>query len=251
MLKKWLPRLLLGLIFLFTLLLITAPAKLLENQLTSSVPGLRVQGTTGRSLSGQFRQLQYQSILLEQVSWDLALSSLLTGNLGANIQVNDALFSGSFFIEQDFSGHTLISNINATQSMEALVDLNAALQFLTPFGHVNWTDVSLGFDQKNFNQAQGNIQWKNARITVSGEAFTLGSIRLDLSIENNQLVLNLSSDPTLDLQGIIKLNRNGGYQLDMSIKEELPANIYNTIRLMARPDGNGRLEFSLKGILRR
>ncbi|MFT5450644.1 MAG: hypothetical protein ACI9N9_000121 [Enterobacterales bacterium] len=247
MLKKWSLRLFLGLIALIIIGLFTAPAQLLESQLTSQIPGLKTTTVTGRLVSGEFKQLQYKKTTLNQVTWDLSLLSLLSANIGADISIDDPLFKGQLFIQQGVSGSTSISAVNATQSLVEVAKNYSPLRLLSPKGVLEWQAIALSFDNQAFEQADGEILWKNAQIAFNGNPFTLGTIKLSPSIENGELLLQLSSDSQLDLEGIIKVNRNRTYQLSTSIKEELPTNIFNAVRYFARPNGNGRLEMTMSG----
>ena len=247
MLKKWSLRLFLGLLALIVIGLLTAPAQLLENQLTSQVSGLKTTAATGRFISGEFKQLQYKNTFVNQVTWNLSLLSLLSANIGADISIDDPLFKGQLFIQQGISGTTSISDVNATQSLAEVAKNYKPLQLLRPQGALEWKAIALTFDNQSFKQAEGEVLWQNAQIEFNGNAYTLGTIKLSPSIENGELLLQISSDSTLELDGVIKVNRNRTYKLTASIKEQLPANVFNAVRYFARPNGNGRLEMTMSG----
>ena len=247
MLKTWSLRLSLGLMALIIIGLFTAPAQLLENQLTSQVSGLKTTAATGRFVSGGFEQIQYQNTTVNQITWNLSLLSLLTANIGADININDPLFNGQLFIQQGVSGSTSISDVNATQSLVALAKNYSPLRLLRPKGFLEWKAIALAFDSQSFEQTEGEILWQNAQIDFNSSPFSLGTIKLTPSIENGELLLQLSSDSILELNGVISVNRNRTYKFSASIKEQLPANILNAVRYFARPNGNGRLEMTMSG----
>ena len=247
MLKKWSLRLFLGLLALIIIGLLTAPAQLLENQLTSQVSGLKITAATGRFISGEFKQLQYKNTSVNQVTWNLSLLSLLSANIGADISIDDPLFKGQLFIQQGVTGTTSIRDVNATQSLAEVAKNYRPLQLLRPQGALEWKAIALAFDNQSFKQAEGEVLWQNAQIEFNGNAYTLGTIKLSPSIENGELLLQISSDSTLELDGVINVNRNRTYKITASIKEELPANVFNAVRYFARPNGNGRLEMAMSG----
>jgi hypothetical protein len=247
LLKIWSLRLSFGLLAVIVIGLLTAPAQLLENLLTSQVSGLKTTAATGRFVSGEFKQLQYQNTTVNQVTWDLSLLSLLTANIGAELSIDDALFKGQLFIEQSISGGTSVSDVNATQSLVEIANNYRPLRLLRPKGALEWKAIALSFNSQSFEQAEGEILWKNAQIEFNGNPYSLGTMTLSPSVENGELLLQISSDSTFDLEGVIKVNRNRTYKLNASIKENLPANVFNAVRYFARPNGNGRLEMIMSG----
>jgi hypothetical protein len=227
--------------------LLTAPARLIENQITSQVSGLKTSPASGRLVSGGFKKLQYLNTTVNHITWNLSLLSLLTANIGADININDPLFNGQLFIQQGISGNTSISDVNATQSLAAIAQNYRPLGLLQPKGTLEWKAIALSFDNQSFEQTDGELLWQNAQIDFNGSPFTLGDIKLTPTIENGELLLHLSSDPKLELNGVIAVNRNRTYKLSASIKEQLPVNIFNAVRYFARPNGNGRLEMTMSG----
>ena len=119
------------------------------------------------------------------------------------------------------------------------------MKLLRPKGALEWKAFALSFDNQSFEQAEGEILLQNAQIEFNGKPFILGTIKLSPSVENGELFLHISSDANLELEGVIKVNRNRTYKLSASIKEDLPANIFNAVRFFARPNGNGRLEMTI------
>lgn len=247
MLKKWLLRTVIGLLIIIVTLAVTAPARVLESQLISQIPNLNVLSSSGRLWSGQFQQVVYQQQSIKHLAWNLSFFSLLKAAIGAQLTIDDPVFKGSLFVEQGISGTTSISEINAEQSLAELAKRYRPLQIIGPIGQLDWKDVALSWDDQVFNDAEGVIQWQNARLIVNGQQIMLGSINMTLEVENNDLLLQISSDAELDLVGSIRVKRNRRYQLTLSLKEQLPQNIYNAVRFMARPNGKGQLEFSRQG----
>lgn len=247
MLKKWSLRLSLGLIFLIIIGFFTAPAQLLENQLTSQIRGLKTSTATGRFVSGEFKQLQYKKTTINQLSWNLSILSLFTAKVGAEISIDDAQFRGQFFIQQGISGSTSISDVNGSQSLIEIAKNYAPFQLLRPKGSIEWKGIAVSFNEQSFEQAEGTIRWPNAQIEFNGKPFTLGTIQLSPVVESGALVLRLSSDPNLELDGAITVNRDRTFTLSASIKETLPPNIFNAVRYFARSNGNGRLVMTFSG----
>ena len=247
MFKKLLPRALIALIFLSVALLLTAPAQVVERQLSSQIPGVSTEGTEGRLWSGKFARVSYQQLSVHQVGWSLSAGSLLTAKAGATITIDDVLFKGSLFVQQSLGGTSNLSDINGRQSLDALSDVLPILRFIKPSGDAIWQDVSLSFDASNYHTASGTVTWPDAILTANGQSYVLGEMMIELSAEDGKLILSLSSDQQLDLSGSIALDRKQHYDLEVSVREDLPENLYNAIRMMARPDGAGRLTFNRSG----
>lgn len=250
LLKKWILRIVAGLLLLLVALFITAPANLLESQLTSKVTGLQTQGVSGGFWSGQFQQVYYQGIALKQLSWNISILSLLSGKIGADITINDSLFQGALSIEKGLSETVKLSKVNAHQSVVELAKYLPALRQLHPQGELVWEDVSLSFTGKNFDLASGVIQWQNAALNIQGDRLSLGTIFLTLNTDKGDILINIHDQQSeLDIKGVLRFNGDRQYQFQVNLSEQLPANISSAVRLMTRPDGKGRLTFSFSGKL--
>lgn len=247
MLKTWFLRILAGLIIAALVLLLTAPAKLMKNQLTATLPGIQITGTSGQFLAGQFKQLSYQGVNLKNLSWDLSLLSLLSAQLVADLSIEDQLFNGTLSYTQGLSDNISLSNINGLQSILEVSQLWPAIGFASPVGELVWADVSLTLNKQVFTEAEGELQLQNIAITVNGERIPLGNIRISPTISKGDLLLTLTSDRPLDIRGTVRLRRDRTYQLNASLSEQLPENIDATLRLVARPDATGRLQLNIPG----
>ena len=51
----------------------------------------------------------------------------------------------------------------------------------------------------------------------------------------------------LDIQGTIRLSMDRKYHLKLNLSDNLPNNIKSAVMMMGRPDGKGRLTFSIPG----
>jgi len=246
--KKWILRIVAGLGLLVITLLLTAPADLMETQLTSRIQNLQIQGVSGGFWSGQFQQIYFRGISLNQFSWELSLLAMLRGKIGVEASLNDPLFKGAATFEQGFSNTLQLSKVNAHQSVAALASHWLAFRMFRPEGELVWKNVSLELAGKSVEQADGVIQWQNASFNINGEPFSLGTINLSLNADKGDLLLSVSDGQSvLDLQGTLRISGDRKYLLQASLKEDLPTTISNAVRLMARPDGHGRLMFTLPG----
>lgn len=251
MLKKWILRFIAGLGFFIVALLITAPASIIESLLVKNITSVSVQGTSGGLWSGQFQKVAHRKIALKQLKWNLSLTSLFTGNIGADLSVNDPLFNGELTLEKGFSKVSL-SDINAQQSVSALARHWLPFQLLAPEGKLIWKDVSISISSTDttsvFNEAVGSIEWQNASLNINGTTVSLGTVFFQLSTDNEDLLITVSdNNSVLDIQGTLRFSMNRKYHLELSLSDDLPVNLKNAIQMMARPDGNGRLTFSLPG----
>lgn len=251
--KKWILRFIAGLGFFIVALLITAPASIVENLLSNNVPSVSVQGTSGSLWSGQFQKITHRKISLKQLEWNISLTSLLIGNIGVDLSANDPLFKGELTLEKGFS-QTSLSNINAQQSINALAGYSPPIQLFKPTGTLLWKDVSIAISDANekpvFNEASSSIEWQNASLNINGMVASLGTVFLQLSIDNDDLLITISDNNSVfDIQGTLRFSMNRAYRLELSIRDDLPANIKSAAQMMARPDGNGRLTFSISGQL--
>lgn len=251
MLKKWSLRILAGLIVFIIALLINAPARLLENQLTSSVPGLVMNGTRGTLFSGQSESIAYDGKSLSRLSWNISASALLTGNLATELSADDPLFKGNLFLEKGLSDGLTVSAVSGQTSIAELVRLWPSLALFKPAGNLLWNDTGLTVTSQSFADAEGDMSWNNATLSVNGSLLQLGRIHFKPVIEGDELLINLSSDSVLDLKGVLRISRDHRYLLEASLTDNLPDNIRNPIKMMARnrmdEAGNGRLVLKIPG----
>jgi len=249
LIKIWLLRILGSILLLVTGLIFTAPAKLMVRLIPENA-GLNLQGVSGRFLSGEVLHVYYAGKSLQQLAWDVSLPSLITGKLGSTISINDPAFNGELFLEKGFSNTLSISDVNASQMVTALIEYYRPLKLLYPEGTLDWTDVSLSMDDKTVHQASGNIKWKDATLLVNNNLLTLGTINIEVSDEDGDLLLTITDQNSqLDVRGKLRLGVDKRYHLLLNLSDELPSNIKNVVLMVARPDGKGRLRMNTKGRL--
>ena len=240
-----------GLGFFIVALLVTAPASIIENLLITNAPSIQVQGTSGGFWSGQFQKISHRNIALNKITWDLSLFSLFTGKIGTDLSVDDPLFNGQLTLEKSLSSVT-ISNVNAQQSVTLLASYWLPIKFLSPVGKLVWSDVLVSLSdtvaESTFTEAAGSIEWQNASLNINGETISLGTVVLQLSTDNGDLLLTVSDNNSrLNIRGTLRFSMDRKYHIQLSINDDLPTNIKNAVQMMARPDGNGRLTFSIPG----
>jgi hypothetical protein len=237
----------LGLLLLIVVIMIMAPSQLMESQLKSNVNGLEITSSEGGFWSGEVNGVRLQKHSIEKLSWQLSGSTLLTANLGADLKIEDPLFSGSLFAQQSISGRTHISELNGIQTVSELSRIWPMIRFVSPTGELDWNEVAIAFDNERFDLASGSVKWNNAELLINNQLVALGEVVASLDVENDDLVITLISDDKFDLQASIIVSRNNQYKITASIKEDIPTNIYNAVRFMARSDGNGRFVLNNSG----
>lgn len=219
----------------------------MESQLKSNVHGLEIASSEGGFWSGEFNQLRFQKQSLNKLSWNLSGSSLFTASLGADVNINDPLFTGSLHAQQSITGRTVISEVNGTQVVAELSRIWPLIRFISPTGELDWKKAAIAFNNEGFDLASGSVEWNNAQILVNNHSTALGQVVASFDVENNDLLITLNSDEKFDLQATIVVSRNNRYQMTASIKEDIPQNIYQSVKFMARSDGNGRFVLNTSG----
>ncbi len=247
MIKKWGIRLLLAIVIIVAIIIYTAPAEILEKGINSNTSTLKITSSSGGLIKGDFQNIKFKGGQLNQLHWNISLIQLLTGKIAATLNISDPKFDGQFNIEHSISGTTRLFDINAVQSTAHFATQWAPLKYIHPEGELLWNNVALSFTEQSFIDASGEISWNNAQLTVNGQNIPLGNINVFPTTDNNDLLLLISSDSVLDIDATLKISLDHTYLLDVSLKEDLPSNIKNSIKYVARPDGNGRLTFTLPG----
>jgi len=237
--------------FLFLLLL--TPAATVISFLNLPAKNISLSGVSGSIWSGQIEQAQIKNQSLENVLWSLNPFSLFTGSVVTDLQAD--IFNNPVEAKLDYSYINNSTSLHNVISYLKAEDLQKKLNL--PFGELSG-NLKLDFEQIIINPKAlptllGNVQWQNAKLTLS-EKISFGNILLDLKSDNEgNLIGKLSNTKgELALKGDIKVTAKSIYTLRIGLKPRAnaPAELLSIINLIAPRKEKGEHVVSKSGHLR-
>lgn len=111
---------------------------------------IKLQGVSGRYLQGEARQVSANGIVINDVSWDWQVSSLLLGKLGLKWQINDRNFHGQGLAAQSLLGDSSIFDANVILNTEMLTPY-------LPKGNTVTGDVEINIESLQFREKLKSI----------------------------------------------------------------------------------------------
>jgi len=107
---------------------------------------VKLQGVSGRYLSGHARKLRLNRFTINNVGWDWQALSLLLGQLSLDLQVNDSNIKGRGTVARSLLGELLVSDTHLTFNSELLNPYLPKGNTLT--GNIDVDVESISFDQQ-------------------------------------------------------------------------------------------------------
>jgi len=233
-------------------LLVNLPA----NRLLSWVDTqpLRLEGVSGSLLDGHANRLQINpEQRIDNLDWQITLSSLLKARLGSQLTFNYLEGKGSAHAAVSAS-QTLYLNDGrfeiAAKQLEALLPLPLA----TFSGQITALIDSAVIKQSGPEEITGRLFWSKASLTTPMPATVkLGQVSADINTDDDGLILvklyNKGGDLALD--GKLTLSAQGQYDLDLKITpaRNTTAAIRNGLSQMAQRQSDGSYRIKDKGQL--
>jgi hypothetical protein len=225
------------------------PAKLVEGFIPANGQ-VTVGSLSGSAFSGSVSHIEYQNWYLESIDYQLSFLSLLSGSLGGDSQINKGDIQGQLTFYLSDEKNAEISNANLKTSASNLASY-MPFPGVSVNGELSTEDFSVRLAEGKPDSLFGATSWKNGSVTVNGKMIELGSFDIDWTTEQEDQsitgVLRNSTKNSLDLQGRIKLNRQGQLEFTGSISNRIDQSIYTPLSLFASGKAsNGRLPIKFK-----
>jgi hypothetical protein len=200
-----------GLLVFISVIVLRAPAgpawQLLAPQVKSALPGLVVSRVAGTVWDGQ-AQLQYASMLPGNVTWQVSLSGLLSGQLpfAATIagDAHDLAMTGSASLSQ-----LNIDTLKGTLDGRYLSQYGQRYQMQLA-GELNILNLSLITNQRWPLDATGNLTWSGGAVSIPGpggrQYLQLPALRGQLTMLDQNLQLQIhdtTSDTGQELLSVV------------------------------------------------
>ncbi|WP_252178043.1 type II secretion system protein N [Endozoicomonas sp. 4G] len=215
------------------------------------MPEVKLEGLSGSVWSGSAQTLTVNGIELEDVSWDLRPSALLTGKIKADLEVGDnfSAVAGQATVTYSLQGMT-IEDLEADASAGWLQQFASMPVPATARGNINLVADSLIYEGGQCVELDGRMEWERGRISSPLGEVKLGQADADLSCKGNTLEGNIrQSSEFLTTDAVFSVNLNGSYSLSGKVSdgEALPETIKDGMKFLGRPDAQGRYPLTFRG----
>ncbi|MDH5517087.1 MAG: type II secretion system protein N [Gammaproteobacteria bacterium] len=200
-------------------LLLLVPANQILTVFKPTLNNITLNGISGSIWSGSIQSLSVKNQLLNTTSWSLKPLSLLSANIGLDL-------------ETEIAGQKLVSKLNyslitksvSLSQLHSLIDASAIQALLQlPFGELNG-NIELSLQQLQLMPGKlpvvtGKVNWDNALINLYS-SINLGNLSLDLSSADNGDITGAlaNSGGEVSISGQIKVSSNKRYHLDLRLK---------------------------------
>ena len=235
----------------FLLLIATIPAKPVTRLINDNT-AITIQGTSGTLWSGKAYTASIdKKTQLKNIEWSFNLWKLLIGQIATDIKTQYLGNSINTELGLSFLGRYFVNNLTAKISAKDVAELaNIPLAQLSGL-------ISLNIDHAQWKQgelplASGQINWKNATVTVTDTA-SLGNVLITLDESEDQLlnadIKNQGGD--IKISGTAELVPEADYVVNIKISPTAStgSNIKQSLGLFAKKQPNGDYLFKESGPL--
>lgn len=229
--------------FYLLFLLSKIPASIITNNV--SLPeDISLHHVTGTIWQININQVRYQHFIIDNVSVAISPWSLFTFNPRLAIAFGDETLPGP-------AGSLILSGLlGDLAANDVAVELEAniiAQQLSLPFpvtAH-NYVDVSIDeylMGQPLCQKMQGDVRWKQAKITSFEQPFTLGDLSAKLACDQGQLTVDIdpNNDLGLALAAIVGEGYNVAVDGFIAPGDRFPPELKSMLSFLGRPDSQGR-----------
>jgi general secretion pathway protein N len=242
---------LLGLVAYIVFLLISLPAAQAWAWFGGQVP-VQAFGISGTVWQGQAALVSQQDRRLEAVQWEVRPSSLLLGQLRANVQARmaDGRLRGDVAVSPGgrFTARQLRLDMPATELVQwAGLSLPVRVE-----GQLDTLMQDLVVNGPRIIRADGLVSWHGAAISFGSSALPLGNLalRLEPGADGTSGVLT-SHDGPIEIGGKLNMTPDGKFVMDLAVQVvgELPDDVLPSMKLLGIPADGRQVHARMSGNL--
>ncbi|MBK8182224.1 MAG: type II secretion system protein N [Candidatus Competibacteraceae bacterium] len=245
---------LLGLVAFLFFLLTLAPATLVSEQISARLPGFSMQGVEGSAIQGTILGARWHGIRLERLTWRWRPLTLLMGQLGFSLKIDDPEIKLTGEATTGFNRQISFQNLVGGLPLNRLSSLSGAAS--TPLEGVaefNLRDLILnpaGWPLV----AEGTVRLLNLRVTL-GRPLIFGDYAAQINSTGAEGIQAKIKDnnAALMFDGALNLTPDGRYRLGGHAAIRDPGNqaLRQALTLLGPPGGDGRWPVNFSGTLGR
>ena len=247
--KLW-QKIILVVIVVIGLFVLTAPASLITEAIPEDQSNISVSGFQGKAINGSASQIVINGVSVQNVGWDLNLLSSISGTPSAKVSVDDPAANITSDIAFVHNRNWSVADLNGQITPSEMAKFAPAIHLVNPSGAIDLNAVSVALDETAFTAGSGTLQWNNAGLRLYNQTYDLKTIRADLQLQGNDLLVRYSGDSDLAPAGNVILSAQGDYEMTLEIEPSALPNNMQWMANMGQKLPSGKLSFSLKGKLR-
>ena len=216
-------------------------------------PELTLSGARGTLWQGEFDQISWQGKVLQNVGWQLPVSSLLLFDPVVQLQFNDKeTLRGQ--AELGWSGGVRLRDVDL-QADAAWLLSQAPVRLPVPVtaaGQLHLQLTELRMTTSACQQVDGTLLWRGAEVQSPMGALRLDDARAQLSCEQGKWVAKVQQDsPQLKLNGRAELDFKGNYSVQGTLTPgvELPPSFAQGMNFLGQRDSQGAIRLNYVGRL--
>ena len=235
----------------FALLVATIPAQTVSSIINENSP-VKIQGANGTLWHGKaFSIVINNSTQLQASAWSFNAWKLLIGKIAIDLDTQYINNNITSEIGVSFLGRYFINDLNAKISAQDLARL-AEIPMAQLSGMISLNIVHAEWEQGEMPLAEGEINWKDATVTVA-ESASLGDLSIVLS-ESDQQRLNAeikNQGGDIRISGTAELVSATDYAANVTLTptESASNNIKQSLGLFAQKQKNGAYVLKKSGSL--
>ena len=242
--------LLFGLLCYLLFMLATAPAASLRLLLGDN-DRVNVEGLRGSLWQGHAdRVIIDDAYPIDDLNWRLHPGALLLLKLSASLQGQFDARPFAAELSVSATGNVQAKSVRAEIAAATLAEL-AAIPLAQLDGDIDIELASLVWQRGGIPRANGQIHWRQARITVA-ESVELGDVDIRLEAQDDGVLAKINNrEGDLKTSGSARLGDDRQYQLNLILKPlaGAPANLQNSLAMFARRQRNGQFVVQSSGAL--
>lgn len=215
----------------------------------ASEQGIYLHGIEGRLNDGHARHATIQGLKLDSPKWDSSILALLAAQLRMQI--------GGAIDDYPVTGLLKVSPYGGTQvsQLEGAIPLTRLIPLLQlPFAPLNGV-LALDIDHLKAGETRvtaidGQVSLRAAEWTLMKPGVPLGTLKAELSTEDDVLIAVLSSEGPLELEGRCTLTADNQYVAEIRLRAARAADprLENLLKTLGRPS-EGWYRINYKGQL--
>ncbi len=235
----------------FLLLIATIPAKPVTKLINDNA-SITIQGISGTLWSGKaYAASINNTVQLKNIEWSFNFWKLLTGQIATDIKTQYSGNNINAELGLSFLGRYFVNNLTAKISAKNIAEF-ANIPMVQLSGLISVNIDHAQWKQGELPMASGQINWKDATITVSDTA-SLGNVLITFSESEDQLlnaeIKNQGGD--IRITGTAELVPEADYAVNLKFSPAASAsrNIKQSLGLFAEKQRNGEYLYKESGPL--
>lgn len=248
--KSWLP---IGVLTFVIGLLVFFPARVATTWFEAWSEGIRISGVRGTLLDGSARRLVAGQTTVEGLTWNVQLTSLLTGRFAAAVHVTTDRGGISGTAAYTFWGTPRLSDVHGSATLGWVAE-RAGYTFLPVTGDLTLRIEELALNDQLLPAAiDGRFRLANVHWQLVQPSLKLGSYSARLGQSESQLEMTVTdSSGPLAIKGNAAFSpQSRRYSLNARLRTRAGADqrLKNLLGMLGRPDNAGWYHIRQQGRL--